>query len=56
VEVSLKHVRLLKKLAGVSVAGLLALGLGAATASSASAAEIIPDTNPSGEISDFVQW
>lgn len=52
------HVRLLKKLAVVAAAGLLALGLGAATASSAFAAAFpdIPDvgishTTPSGEIS-----
>ncbi|TDD17721.1 hypothetical protein [Nonomuraea diastatica] len=40
----MKHVRQLKKLAVVAAAGLLALGLGAATASSASAG------GPSGEI------
>lgn len=48
------HIRLLKKLAVVAAAGLLALGLGAATASSASAAgppEKIYDVTPSGEIS-----
>ncbi|MDF2711056.1 MAG: hypothetical protein K0R62_6708 [Nonomuraea muscovyensis] len=48
------HVRLLKKLAVVTAAGLLAIGLGAATASSASAAgsaEKIYDITPSGEIS-----
>jgi hypothetical protein len=50
------HVRLLKRLAVVAAAGFLALGLGAATASSASAAEIIDDINPSGEISDSLQW
>ncbi|MFB4276310.1 MULTISPECIES: hypothetical protein [unclassified Nonomuraea] len=50
------HVRLLKKLAVVAAAGLIALGLGAATASSASAAEKISRTNPSGEISSGLQW
>ncbi|MFI7450905.1 hypothetical protein ACIBQX_25645 [Nonomuraea sp. NPDC049714] len=45
----MKHVRLLKKLAVVAVAGLLTLGVGAATASSASAG------GPSGEISNSLQ-
>ncbi|MFG3441688.1 hypothetical protein ACGF0J_30980 [Nonomuraea sp. NPDC047897] len=49
------HVRLLKKLAAVAAAGLLALGLGAATASSASAADKIYDVTPSGEISSNLQ-
>ncbi|MEO3890571.1 hypothetical protein [Nonomuraea sp. B5E05] len=40
-----KHARLLKKLAVVAATGLLALGIGVATASSASAG------GPSGEIS-----
>ncbi|WP_153265570.1 hypothetical protein [Nonomuraea phyllanthi] len=52
------HVRLLKKLAVVAVAGLLTLGIGAATAFSASAAgpsEKIYDVRPSGEISTILQ-
>ncbi|MEV0615592.1 hypothetical protein AB0I81_19920 [Nonomuraea sp. NPDC050404] len=44
--------RLLKKLAVVAVAGLIALGIGAAAASSASAADKIWWPDPSGEISD----
>ncbi|MEV4168038.1 hypothetical protein [Nonomuraea sp. NPDC049709] len=50
------HVRLLRKLAVVAATGLIALGLGAALASSASAAEKIYGTHPSGEISTGLQW
>ncbi|MGR6913515.1 hypothetical protein ACU635_04610 [[Actinomadura] parvosata] len=49
------HVRLLRKIAVVTAAGLLALGLGVLTASAASAAgpvEEMDDITPSGEISD----
>ncbi|MGW4793208.1 hypothetical protein [Nonomuraea sp. MG754425] len=48
------RVRLLRKFAVMATAGLLALGFGAATASSAYAAgtpEKIYDVTPSGEIS-----
>lgn len=47
---SVTHVRPLKKLAVVVATGLFALSLGAATASSASAAEIILDPDPSGKV------
>ncbi|NUP00367.1 MAG: hypothetical protein HOW71_00615 [Nonomuraea sp.] len=49
------HVRLLKKLAVVAMAGLVTLGLGAASASAATTTEKIFNTRPSGEISTVLQ-
>jgi hypothetical protein len=49
------HVRLLKKLAVVAAAGFLALGLGAAAASSAFAAEKIGQPTPFADITDELQ-